>query len=139
MTDLYEQCSQDILAHRSRQEELARHVEDLVAEVRKEREACEQASSELTNADRELRKGRRALKAKESALQSAFNDLAPTQSLLTQRESDLGAVQCSLQDLEFKSKRLGETHTCVYYVLVAISLLNILFSFRLLTQIWLPN
>jgi archaellum component FlaC len=78
MTDLYEECSQDILAHRSCQEELARHVEDLVAKVRKEREARERAESELTNADREheLRKGRRALEAKESALQSAFNDLA---------------------------------------------------------------
>ncbi|KIM79977.1 hypothetical protein PILCRDRAFT_541697 [Piloderma croceum F 1598] len=72
MTDLYEQCSQDILAHRSRQEELARHVEDLVAEVRREHEARERAEFDLTNADREhdaeLRKGCRALEAKESAL-----------------------------------------------------------------------
>ncbi|KIM79987.1 hypothetical protein PILCRDRAFT_9877, partial [Piloderma croceum F 1598] len=89
MTDLYEQWSQDILAHRSRQEELARHVENLVAEVRREREARERTESDLANADREhdaeLRKGRRALEAKESALQSALNDLARTQSLLTQR------------------------------------------------------
>ena len=75
ITDMYEQCTQDILAHRSRQEELARHVEDLVAEVRKER-AHERASSELANADRD--KGCRALEAKESALQSAFNDLVRT-------------------------------------------------------------
>src|ERR1700733_13936988 len=111
MTDLYEQCSQDILAHRSRQEELARHVEDLVAEVRRECEARERAESELTNADRdhdaELRKGRRALEVKESVLQSALNDLTRTQSLLTQRESDIGAVQSSLQGLESESKRLG--------------------------------
>ncbi|KIM80005.1 hypothetical protein PILCRDRAFT_9893, partial [Piloderma croceum F 1598] len=115
MTDLYEQCSQDILVHRCRREELARHVEDLVAEVRREREARERAESNLTNADREhdaeLRKGRRALEAKESSLQSALNDLARTQSLLTQRESDLGAVQSSLQGIESESKRLGETHT----------------------------
>ena len=121
MTDLYEQCSQDILAHRSRQEELARHVEDLVAEVRREREARERAESNLTNADREhdaeLRKGRRALEAKELALQSALNDLARTQSLLTQRESDLGAVQSSLQGIESESKRLGETHTTARFSL----------------------
>jgi chromosome segregation ATPase len=121
MTDLYEQCSQDIIAHRSRQEELARHVEDLVAEVRREREAREQADSELTNADRdhdaELRKGRRALEAKKSALQSALNDLTRTQSLLTQRESDLGVVQSSLQGLESESKRLGETHTTARFSL----------------------
>ncbi|KIM79980.1 hypothetical protein PILCRDRAFT_9870 [Piloderma croceum F 1598] len=90
MTDLYEQCSQDILAHCSRQEELARHVEDLVTE---------------------LHKGHRALEAKELALQSALNDLVRTQLLLTQRESDLGAVQSSLQGIDSKSKRLGETHT----------------------------
>jgi chromosome segregation ATPase len=121
MTDLYEQCTQDILAHRSRQEELARHVEDLVAEVRKEREARERAESDLTNADREhdaeSRKARRALEAKESALQSALGDLARTQSLLTQRESDLGAVQSSLQGLESESKRLGETHTTARFSL----------------------
>jgi hypothetical protein len=47
MTELYEQCTQDVLAHGSRQEELARHVEDLV-EVRREREARERAESDLT-------------------------------------------------------------------------------------------
>ncbi|KIM72395.1 hypothetical protein PILCRDRAFT_741527 [Piloderma croceum F 1598] len=121
MTDLYEKSGQDILAHRSHQEELARHVEDLVAEVRREHEARERAESDLANADREhdteLGKGRRALEAKESALQSALNDLARTQSLLTQRESDLGAVQFSLQGIESESKRLGETHTTMRFSL----------------------
>ena len=92
MTELYEQCSQDILAHRSRQEELARHVEDLVDEVQREREARERVESELNKADKEhdakLRREQRALEAKESTLQSALNDLARTQSLLTQREAD---------------------------------------------------
>ena len=121
MTELYEQCSQDILAHRSRQEELARHVEDLVAEVRREREARERAESDLTKADREhdaeLRREHRVLEAKESALQSALGDLARTQSLLTQRESDLAAVQSSLQGMESESKRLGETHTTARFSL----------------------
>jgi chromosome segregation ATPase len=120
MTDLYEECGLDILAHRSRQE-LAWHVEDLVAEFRKEREARERAEFELTDADREhdaeLRKGRRTLEAKESALQSAFNDLARTQLLLTQMESDLGAVQSSIQGLESESKRLRETHTTARFSL----------------------
>ena len=48
MTELYEQCTQDVLAHGSRQEELARHVEVLVVEVRREREAREWAESDLT-------------------------------------------------------------------------------------------
>jgi chromosome segregation ATPase len=121
MTELYEQCSHDILAHRSRQEELARHVEDLVAEVRREREARERAESDLIKADKEhdaeLRRERRALEAKESALKSALDDLARAQSLLTQRESDLFAVQSSLQGIESESKRLGETHTTARFSL----------------------
>lgn len=121
MTELYEQCSQDILAHRSRQEELARHVEDLVDEVQRERDARERGESELTKADKEydakLRREQRAMETKESALQSALNDLARTQSLLTQREADLAAVQASLQTIESESKRLGETHTTARFSL----------------------
>lgn len=121
MTELYEQCSQDILAHRSRQEELARHVEDLVDEVQRERAARERLESDFNKAskdhDAELRREKRALEAKESALQSALNDLARTQSLLTQRESDLAAVQASLQGIESESKRLGETHTTARFSL----------------------
>jgi len=115
MTEMYESCSQDIHAHRSRQEELAQHVEDLVEEVQRERQARERAESDLDAADKEhdaeLRRERRAFEAKESALQSALNDLARTQSLLSQRESDLQAVQNALQTIEAESKRAGETHT----------------------------
>jgi chromosome segregation ATPase len=121
MTELYEQCSQDILAHRSRQEELARHVEDLVGEVQREREARERVESELNKADKEhdakLRREQRALEVKESTPQSALNDLARTQSLLTQREADLAAVQSSLQTIESESKKLGETHTTARFSL----------------------
>lgn len=118
---MYEQCSQDIHAHRARQEELARYVEDLAAELNREREAREQAESDLTKADKdhdtELRRERRAMETKESALQSALNDLARAQSLLSQRESDLAAVQSSLQTIESESKRLGETHTTARFSL----------------------
>lgn len=121
MTALYEQCSQEIHTHRSRQEELARHVEDLVAELNREREARERLESDFANADKEhdaeLRRERRALEAKESALQSALHDQARTQSLLSQRESDLAAVQSSLQTIESESKRLGETHTTARFSL----------------------
>lgn len=121
MSDLYEQCSQDIHAHRSRQEELARHVEDLVDEVQREREARERLESDFNKADKdhdaEIRRERRNLEAKESALQSALSDLARMQSLLVQRESDLAAVQSSLQGMESESKRLGETHTTARFSL----------------------
>jgi len=121
MTEAYETCSQEIHAHRSRQEELARHVEDLVDEVQKERAARERAEADLDAADREhdeaMRRDKRTLEAKESALQSALNDLARTQSLLSQREADLQAVQTALQTLEAESKRLGETHTTARFSL----------------------
>lgn len=118
---MYETCSQEIHAHRERQEELAQHVEDLVEEVQRERQARERAESDLDIADKEhdaeLRRERRSLEAKESALQSALNDLARTQSLLTQREADLQAVQNALQTLETESKRAGETHSTARFSL----------------------
>ena len=46
MTEMYETCSQDIYAHRSRQEELAQHVEELVSQLRSECTAREQAEAE---------------------------------------------------------------------------------------------
>ncbi|KAF7974233.1 hypothetical protein HWV62_13114 [Athelia sp. TMB] len=121
MTEMYEQCSEEIHAHRSRQEELARHVEDLVAELNREREARERLQSDFNAAskdhDSELRRERRALEAKEAALQSALNEQARTQALLAQRESDMAAVQGSLQTIESESKRLGETHTTARFSL----------------------
>ncbi|KAH9483481.1 Spindle pole body protein pcp1 [Psilocybe cubensis] len=121
MTENYETCSQEIHAHRTRQEELAQHIEDLVDEVQRERTARERAEGDLEAADKEhdaaMRREKRVLEAKESALQSALNDLARTQSLLSQREADLQAVQSALQALEAESKRLGETHTTTRFSL----------------------
>jgi chromosome segregation ATPase len=120
-TELYETYSNEIHAHRSRQEELARHVEDLVDEAQRERQARERAESELEAADREhdaeLRSQRRLLSDKDGALQNAVSELARTQGLLAQREGDMQAVQSSLQTLEVESKRLGETHTTARFSL----------------------
>ncbi|KAG6896548.1 hypothetical protein C0992_007544 [Termitomyces sp. T32_za158] len=120
-TEMYEACNAEIHAHRSRQEELARHIEDLVEETRRERSARERLEADLEAADKEhddaIRKERRTLEAKELALQNASNDLARVQSLLSQRESDLQAVQTALQTLEAESKRLGETHTTARFSL----------------------
>ncbi|KAG6866142.1 hypothetical protein C0991_008095 [Blastosporella zonata] len=120
-TEMYEACNTEIHAHRSRQEELARHVEDLVEEAQRERSARERLEADLEIADKEhdaeIRREHRTLEAKESALQSALNDLARVQSLLSQRESDLQAVQTALQTLEAESKRLGETHTTARFSL----------------------
>ncbi|KAJ3509684.1 hypothetical protein NLJ89_g5089 [Agrocybe chaxingu] len=120
-TDMYEACRQEIDAHVNRQEELARHVEDLVEEAQRERAARERTEADLDAAENEhdaaIRRERRNLEAKESALQSALNDLARTQSLLSQREADLQAVQAALQTLEAENKRAGETHTTARFSL----------------------
>ncbi|KAG6877189.1 hypothetical protein C0993_009506 [Termitomyces sp. T159_Od127] len=121
MTKMYEACNAEIHAHRSRQEELARHVEDLLEETRRERSIRERLEADLETAEKEhedaARHQRRTLEAKESALQNALNDLARVQSLLSQRDSDLQAVQTALQTLEAESKRLGETHTTARFSL----------------------
>lgn len=121
MTDAYETCSQDIHAHRERQEELAQHVEELVAELQAERESAERLQADFDAAVKEhdaaLRRERRTLESKESALQSALNDLARTQSLLTQREADLAAVQTALKGIESESKKLGESHSTAQFSL----------------------
>lgn len=121
LTEEYETCTQDILAHRERQEQLASHVEELVSQLESERELRERAENDLevadNNHDLELRRERRDLEAKDSALQSALNDLARAQSLLTQRESDLAALQSALNGLESESKRAGESHTTAQFSL----------------------
>jgi len=121
VSGMYETCSQEIHAHRARQEELAQHVEHLVEEVQNERTARERLEADLEVAENEhdasLRREKRILEGKESALQSALNDLTRTQSLLSQREKDLEAVQTALQTLEAESKRLGETHTTARFSL----------------------
>lgn len=121
MTQMYENAKHDIGAHRERQEELARHVEDLVEEVRKEREDREHLEGEFDKADREhdaeLRREQRALEAKESALNNALSDLDRTRSLLAQRDADLAALQSALQSMEAESKKLGESHTTARFSL----------------------
>lgn len=121
LQDLYDATCQDIHAHRSRQEELARHVEDLVVEVKHEREERERMEQELLRVekefDSELRHERRNLEIKESALQAAHDNLAKTETLLAQRESDLKAVQDALKSNEEESKKLGDSHTTAKFSL----------------------
>ncbi|KAJ6475803.1 hypothetical protein C8R47DRAFT_669678 [Mycena vitilis] len=121
MTQLYEDCSSEIHAHRDRQEELASHVEDLVGQLQDARAAAAQATANADAAAKEhagsLRAERRTLDAKESALQSALADLARTQALLGARDADLAAVQTALQTLEGESRRAGETHSSARFSL----------------------
>ncbi|KAF8842654.1 hypothetical protein BDN67DRAFT_898922 [Paxillus ammoniavirescens] len=101
--------------------ELARHVEDLVSEVKHEREERDQMEQDLLKAEKEfdsqLRHARRDVEMKESALQSTLDDLAKTQALLEQRQSDLKAVQDALKGNEEESKKLGDSHTTAKFSL----------------------
>lgn len=120
----WERANDDETTHRQRQEDLARHVEKVVQELHKEREARQRLETELDAADvadqeheAELRRERRALEAKESALQSTLDDLARTQTLLTQRETDFQELQNSLQSMDQESRKAGETHTTAKFSL----------------------
>ncbi|CCM00141.1 uncharacterized protein FIBRA_02168 [Fibroporia radiculosa] len=119
--DLYETRGQEVSTHRSRSEELAQHVENLVEEIKRERASRERLEADLDKAEQDhdaaIRREQRSLEAKESALQSALNDLARTETLLSQREVDLAAVQAALQTLEAESKKLGESHTTARFSL----------------------
>ena len=121
VTKLYEACKQDIHAHRARQEELARHVEDLVGELRKERDARERAEGQLEKANRdfdtEMRRSRRACEAHESATQTAQTELARIQSLLGQREADVSTLQAALGVQEAAAKTQGEHATTARFSL----------------------
>ena len=121
MEELYEEREEESAAYRAKQEELARHIENLVAEIQKERALRERTDAELAaarkDADDASRRASRNLEAKESALQSALADLARTQALLAERESDLAAVQDTLRSLEAESRKLGESHTTARFSL----------------------
>ncbi|KAI0281857.1 hypothetical protein BGY98DRAFT_1094721 [Russula aff. rugulosa BPL654] len=121
VTNLYEECSQDIHAHRARQEELAQHVEDLVGEVRKERDARERAESQLEKSNRdfdsEMRRSRRAYEAQETSAQTAQTEIARMQSLLGQREADVAALQTALSAQEVAAKTQGEHATTARFSL----------------------
>jgi chromosome segregation ATPase len=120
-TQLYEACSQDILAHRARQEELAQHVEDLVREVQKERDARERAEGQLEKSNRdfdsEMRRSRRAHEAQEASVQSTQSELARVQSVLRQREADVAALQTALSAQEAAAKTQGEHATTARFSL----------------------
>jgi chromosome segregation ATPase len=120
-TNLYEASNQDILVHRARQEELARHVEDLVAEVQKERDARERAESQMEKANRdfdsEMRRSRRAYEAHEASAQTAQTELARLQALLSQREADVSALQTALSTQEAAAKTQGEHATTARFSL----------------------
>ena len=110
-----DQQKQNEAAHRERQEALAQHIEQVVAEMRNERESRQKAERELdaqaNEYDAALRSERRALEAKESTLASTLADLARTQALLNQRESDLAEVQSVLRSQEAEARKLGESAT----------------------------
>ncbi|KAJ7462915.1 hypothetical protein FB451DRAFT_1180557 [Mycena latifolia] len=110
MTQLYEACSGEIQAHHDRQEELASHVEDLVAQRHAERAAAAQAAVAKGHAGA-LRAEHLILNTKESTLQRVLADLACTQALLATHDPDLTAVQAVFQAPEGKSHRAGETHS----------------------------
>lgn len=121
VTELYQQCNDDLNSLRKQHGELATHLEGLSDELKAERDAREGLEREFDAADAEhadaLRRERRTLEGKESALQSALADLARVQALLSQRESDLRAVENALHIAETANRQAGESHTTARFSL----------------------
>ncbi|KAH6904341.1 hypothetical protein BKA70DRAFT_530754 [Coprinopsis sp. MPI-PUGE-AT-0042] len=121
LNNAYEQAKEDLQVHLARQEELARHIEDLVAELDSERDQRDQLEAKMNKLTRDLdeqsRSSKRALDAKEAQLQSALADLARTESRLRERESDLSNLQNALQETERETKKLGESATTTRFSL----------------------
>ena len=118
MTDMYETCSQDIHAHRSRQEELAQHVEELVAQLQSERTAREQAENELDAADNdhnahlreqttarfslqlETDRMKRDMERLEAELTRARQDISDKDDKTRERDSLLDKLHAENRDLQ---------------------------------------
>lgn len=116
-----------MVQHRQREEELARHAEDLAAEINAERDARDELEAEreefverfneidakFRDAKREwedsARRERRALEETEAALTTARYDLDLAKTLLSQRESDIAEIQAVLSKKDAESRRLGES------------------------------
>ncbi|GJJ11520.1 hypothetical protein Clacol_005753 [Clathrus columnatus] len=114
-TALYEQCHQEILVHRAREEELGRHAEALAAELNSDREVREQLENEMDSLERqqedEQRQHRRALEEKQAELKTALDDISRLKTLLAERDADYTTLQNALKNLEAENKRVGESHT----------------------------
>lgn len=121
VTELYEQYRAELTDSHHKRDELSHHVENLIGEIDKLQEERDQLARDAEAVDQEhdveYRRQRRVIETKESALQSTLNDLARTQALLDQRNTEYQAVKDSLQTLEDRSKRAGETHTTAKFSL----------------------
>ncbi|KAG2005756.1 hypothetical protein CC2G_002136 [Coprinopsis cinerea AmutBmut pab1-1] len=121
LTDMYQQAKDEVQEHLARQEELARHIEDLVRELENEQRKREEAEEHISKLNKELddqaRSTKRALDAKEAALQTAIADLARAESRVRECEADIAKLQMALNEIERESKKLGESATTTQFSL----------------------
>jgi len=112
---LYEKVRQEVLVHRERQEQLARHTEDLAAEVQAERDARKQLDNELDTLKRhrkdDVRRHQHAIDEKDAEICSALDTVSRQKAIVSKRNADLTALQTALKNLEAETRRAGESHT----------------------------
>ena len=113
MTEMYETCSQDIYAHRSRQEELALHVEQLVSQLQSESTAREQAEAESkrlgethTNAKFSLQLEMDRLKGDIEKLHAENRDLQTQLSVQTQAKLNVAEKLGDMEKLHAENRDL---------------------------------
>jgi chromosome segregation ATPase len=104
MSDAYQQCKEQVIAHRKRQEELAKHVNDVVEELDLSHKEQQRIKREYDAAGRkyedDLRKERRALEGKEATLQSTLASLDQAQSDLMRIEKDYNDLQSAHKEAQ---------------------------------------
>jgi hypothetical protein len=120
VTNLYEASNWDILTHHAHQEELAQHIEGLVAEVQKECDACERTKSQIEkancNINSEMCHSHHAYKVHEALAQTTQTKLAHVQALLGQPEVDISALQAALSAQEAAAKIQGKHVTTAWFL-----------------------
>src|SRR5882757_9670166 len=101
MTEMYETCSRDIYAHRSRQEELAQHVEELVSQLQSECTTREQTEAE----------NKRLTETHTTAMFSLQLEADRMKRDMERLESELTNARQNLSDKDFNaSERLDKLH-----------------------------
>lgn len=116
LTSTLQESQKQNIAHRTRQEELAAHIDDLVSTINETRSEYDSLSRKLDTAkkqhEEDLRREHAEVEAKDSALKSTLDDLSKALRDLAAREAELKSLGNAVTDAQAmgasqSSERLG--------------------------------
>ncbi|KAF6764547.1 hypothetical protein DFP72DRAFT_1163472 [Ephemerocybe angulata] len=113
LADAYDQAQASISEHMARQEELATHIEALVAELEATRDQSERTAANLTSLTSKLESqsmsSKRAMEEKEREIGRLRDEVERKERLVKEREADLAQLQDAFGSVERERKELGES------------------------------